>query len=95
MLYAPPYEFSDGYHVRTDLDGGSGYYISDGKIKEIKWSKGDASDRLTLKNTDGSELSVNAGTSFIAFPDINLSSKTVIEPAPAASEESAAESVND
>ena len=65
------------------------------KSKEIKWSKGDASDCLTLKNTDGSELSVNAGTSFIAFPDINLSSKTVIEPAPAASEESAAESVND
>ena len=95
VLYAPTHEFSDGYHVRTDLDGGSGYYISNGKIKEIKWSKGDASDRLTLKNTDGSELSVNAGTSFIAFPDINLSSKTVIEPAPAASEESAAESVND
>ena len=39
VLYAPTYEFSDGYHVRTDLDGGSGYYISDGKIKEIKWSR--------------------------------------------------------
>lgn len=93
LLYAPTNEFSDGYHVRTDLDGGEGYYISNGAIKEIKWSKGDASDRLTLKNTDGSELSVNAGRSFIAFPDINLASKTVIEPSPAVSE--ATESVDD
>lgn len=68
VLYAPTHEFSDGYHVRTDLDGGSGYYISNGKIKEIKWSKGDASDRLTLKNTDGSRAFGQGGNLLYSLP---------------------------
>lgn len=96
VLYAPTYDFSDGYHVHTDLDGGEGYYISNGVYKEIKWTKGDASDRLKVYDADGSELSVNPGTSFIAFPEKSLSNRTVIEPAPSQSDVSAYDSsVND
>ncbi len=67
VLFAPVQYFSDNYHVKTILDSGSGYYISDGGYTKITWSKGDASDKLKLKDSSGNDLTVNAGNSWITF----------------------------
>lgn len=55
----------DGYLKEVDCTGGTGYYISNGTMQEIRWQKKDAFDRLRLTDTDGNELKVNAGKSFI------------------------------
>ena len=38
-----------------------------GGCEEIKWSKGDASNPLTLTNQDGTPLEMNCGKSWICF----------------------------
>ena len=55
----------DGYLKEVDCTGGTGYYISNGTMQEIRWQKQDAFDRIRLRDTDGNELKVNAGKSFI------------------------------
>lgn len=55
----------DGYLKEVDCTGGTGYYISNGTMQEIRWQKKDAFDRIRLMDTDGNELQVNAGKSFI------------------------------
>lgn len=54
-------------HMDIELEGGEGYYISMGGCEEIKWSKGDASNPLTLTNQDGTPLEMNCGKSWICF----------------------------
>ena len=79
VLYTNIYNLSDGYHVQTDLSSGTGYYFSQGSYKEIKWSKGSATSPLKLYNTDGSELKINAGNSYIGFADTDYKSSLNIE----------------
>lgn len=79
LLVAPVYPFDDDYHVRTVLDGGSGYYISEGGYTEINWSKGGASDRLELTDKQGNALELNAGNSWIAFVPQYQSDSVVFE----------------
>ena len=79
ILYTNIYNLSDGYHVQTDLSSGTGYYFSQGSYKEIKWSKGSASSPLKLYNTDGTELKINAGNSYIGFADTDYKSSLKIE----------------
>ena len=54
-------------HLSIDLSSGSGYYISGGKSKEIKWSKGDVTNPIKYMNTDGTDLKVNAGKTYICI----------------------------
>lgn len=53
-----------------DWKGGKnakGYYISGGNAQEIRWSKSDEYGYLKLTDTDGNELKLNRGKSYIAF----------------------------
>ena len=59
--------YSDNYHRSIDLTGGSGYYISNGKYEEIKWSKGASSNSFKFTKLDGTELAVNPGNSYICI----------------------------
>ena len=59
--------YSDNKHRVVDLDGGDGYYISNGQYEEIKWSKGAATDSFKFTKADGTELTVNAGNSYICI----------------------------
>ena len=65
-------------HRQVSLNSGEGYYFVNGTYTPIKWSKGGASDSLKLMNSDGTELTVNAGNSWICFADSNKS-KPVIQ----------------
>lgn len=69
----------DGVHKSIDWSGGSsavGYYISNGAVQKIHWSKSSEKDYLKFWNENGEELSINCGKSYIAF---NRSSQTTFE----------------
>lgn len=44
-----------------------GYYVSNGVVEEIRWSKADEQSRLIFTDLDGNELMINSGKSYIAF----------------------------
>ena len=52
-------------HRDVDWHGGNGYYVSNGVVKKIKWSKKSESSRLMLYDEDGNELVLNRGKSYI------------------------------
>lgn len=60
-------DYSDGYHRNIALEGGEGYYASAGGIVPIKWTKGDSKDSFKFTNTDGTELIVNQGNSYVCI----------------------------
>lgn len=66
-------DYPDGYHRKIDLTGGEGYYIVNGTSTEIKWSKGSASSPIVFTNTDGSELTVNPGNSWVCIANKSAS----------------------
>ncbi len=79
VLYANSPYFEDGRHLRTDLSSGDGLYCSKGGCQEIRWEKGSTDQSLKFFDKEGNPLTVNAGTSWIAFASESLESKTVIE----------------
>ena len=65
-------------HIEVNLSSGSGYYISGGKAKEIKWSKGADTNPIKYTNMDGSALCVNAGKTYICI--VGSASKIILSP---------------
>lgn len=61
--------YPDGKHRKIDLESGDGYYCVNGTYTPIKWSKGAASNGFKFTNADGSELTVNAGSSWVCIAD--------------------------
>ncbi len=62
----------NGVHKDIDWAGdedSKGYYISNGAIQEIRWYKEDATESGYLKffDTEGNELAINRGKSYIAY----------------------------
>lgn len=60
----------NGLHREVNWYGGSGYYgfyISNGFVQKITWSKAGEESRLMLYDLDGNELSINCGNSYIAI----------------------------
>lgn len=49
------------------IEGGTGYYISNGVAQEITWSKASIKDRILLFDAEGKELTINAGKSYIGI----------------------------
>lgn len=61
------YETSAGTEsVVNSASGGSGYYVSGGKLSEIRWSV-DASGHLLFKDLKGNKLIVNRGNSYVGY----------------------------
>ncbi len=65
--------YPDGYHRKVDLESGNGYYCTGGTYTAIKWSKGAASNGFKFTKADGTELTVNAGSSWVCIADKNTS----------------------
>ena len=70
--------YPDGYHRQVLLDSGDGYYCTGGTYTPIKWSKGAATNGFKFTKADGTELMVNAGSSWVCIADKNTS-KPVFE----------------
>ena len=66
-------DYPDGKHREVALTGGDGYYFSDGKLTFIKWQKGSANNGFKFTDTEGNELKVNAGNSWVCIADKNKS----------------------
>lgn len=61
------YEASSGTELFMNTVGeGSGYYITDGVLRNISW-KSDSSGELTFFDSNGNRLLVNRGSSYIGF----------------------------
>lgn len=65
--------YPDGYHRKVNLESGDGYYCTGGTYTAIKWSKGAASNGFKFTKADGTELTVNAGSSWVCIADKNTS----------------------
>lgn len=51
----------------VELKGGSGKYISAGKVRDITWKKETENSPIVIMDTQGKEISLNPGKSYIAF----------------------------
>ncbi len=58
------------YDVDT-VSSGDGYYITNGYLKNIRWSKGSRSSKTSYTYSDGSRIKVNDGNTFIQVVPIN------------------------
>lgn len=52
-------------------NGGTGYYLSNGKAEKITWKKGVIEDKMKLYHEDGSELVLNKGKTYMTVCDDN------------------------
>ena len=68
--------YPDGLHRQVFLESGNGYYFTNGTYTPIKWSKGAAKNALKFTNTDGKELTVSPGSSWVCIA--GLKSEPVI-----------------
>lgn len=59
--------------MKTGLDGGEGYYISNGGYVNIKWSKGNSSNPIKITLADGSACDYNAGNTWVCLVNKNNS----------------------
>ena len=69
-------DYPDGIHRKIPLEGGEGYYITNGTFQKIKWSKGDASSSLKFTYEDGSEITMSAGNTWVCFASSRYSVPT-------------------
>ena len=61
------YEMSNGSELVVDTEsGGLGYYISNGKMTEIKWLK-DENNNLLFTDLSGEKLLINRGNIYISY----------------------------
>lgn len=61
---------------KINLESGNGYYCVNGTYTPITWSKGASSNSFVFKNTDGTELTVNPGNSWVCIADSARSNPT-------------------
>lgn len=59
--------YPDGEHRKVALEGGTGYYVTNGTMQEINWSKGSASNGFKFTDKDGNELTISAGNSWVCI----------------------------
>lgn len=63
--------YPDGEHRKVSLESGKGYYITNGTMQEIKWSKGASSNKFKFTDANGNELKVSAGNSWVCIANKN------------------------
>lgn len=59
--------YKDGPLVQMNWKGGTGYYLSYGTVKKIKWSKKSEEANIVVTDTKGNEIKVNRGNSYFGF----------------------------
>lgn len=80
VLYCPintrPNDTSSEKHKDIHMEeGGAGYYVSNGQIEEITWTKPTPNDQIKCFDKNGAEIQVNAGKSYICIVDEDYYSK--------------------
>ena len=74
-IYKYPYPGGGAYdpnYQKVDLSyGGLGYYFSNGRMEQIRWFKGGATDPLVFTDMDENPLYLNCGKTYIGFVDLD------------------------
>ncbi len=78
VLYSETYSLPDGYHVKTELNSGKGYYVSNGGYMEINWSKGSAGSSFRITDADGKEIDYNPGSTYVCLTRTSNESGTTL-----------------
>ena len=60
-------DYPDGKHRKVALESGDGYYITNGTYQLIKWTKGSDSDSFKFTDTEGKEIKISAGNSWVCI----------------------------
>jgi len=61
----------NGTHKAINWYEGTGYYVSNGAMQEISFSKAGEQERLVLYDEDGNELAINPGKSYISMNSVD------------------------
>ena len=69
--------YPDGKHRKVSLDSGDGYYITNGTVQFIKWSKGNATNGFEFTDTNGNEIQVSAGNSWVCIANKSSCNPTI------------------
>lgn len=69
-------DYPDGIHRNIPLEGGDGYYITNGTFRAIKWTKGSATSPLKFTYEDGSTFEMNPGNTWVCFASSRYSVPT-------------------
>ncbi len=69
--------YPDGKHRKVELTSGDGYYITNGTYTFIKWTKGKDSDSFKFTDTEGNDLKVSAGNSWVCIADKHTCEPTI------------------
>ena len=76
-INARPNDYSSERHKDIHFEeGGSGYYVSNGKLENITWTKPTPNDQIKCFDSTGKEIEVNAGKSYICVVDTDYAKKT-------------------
>lgn len=67
VLFTNVSMFDNGYRVNIHLDGGDGYYFSNGTYQQIKWSKGATDARFKFTDESGNPIAYNPGNSWVCI----------------------------
>jgi len=63
--------YKNGPLVNINWKGGTGYYLSYGTMRKVKWSKKTPADSIVITDAKGNNIPVNRGNSYIAVTDYN------------------------
>ncbi len=78
ILFTTVGYFDDNYRLYSKLDGGSGYYCTNGNFMKIKWTKGDSYDPIRITDENGNSVKYSAGNSYVCIANQSSASKTTI-----------------
>ncbi len=69
--------YPDGVHRKVALESGDGYYITNGTVQFIKWKKGASTNGFKFTDTDGNEIKVSAGNSWVCIANKSTCNPTI------------------
>ena len=69
ILFTTITTYPDGVHRKVALDGGNGYYITNGTYQQIKWQKGGERAPVKITDLNGNAVKVSAGRSWVCIPN--------------------------
>lgn len=69
--------YADGKTRKVSFNGGDGYYITNGTVQFIKWEKGAATNGFKFTDTDGNEIKVSAGNSWVSVANKSTCNPTI------------------
>ena len=70
-------DYPDGVHRKVALEGGDGYYMTNGTKAFIKWTKGASTNAIKFTDTDGNPIEISAGKSWICIVDKHTTQPTI------------------